>query len=159
MVSCGWVSLVAVATAWMSSIQAKTYIGKRDLDRDYYTLYVPTEASAQYIANKLQVRYEGQVGELENWYMLSSPKAKKTKRTKDSNDEDKVLSDFKHYKESFLMKRQDESLGRHWQQAKELNKQELKKRTKRAPVTTLVEKTQRELDIKDPWFFQQWHLV
>lgn len=142
---------IAVLIATLSSFSTAAYTGKRELNRDYYTLNIPSQESAVYIANKLGVRYEGNVGELENWHMLSAATSQKRQ------EQDRVLSDFEYFKSQSIYKR-DES---HWQQAKELNKQVLKQRTKRAPVPVaeLFEKTQKELDIKDPWFSQQWHLV
>lgn len=139
-------------------VQAK-YLGKREVDRDYYTLNIPNDGleSAQHIARSLNVRLEGPIGELDDWYMVSSPKPAIEKRA----EEDQVLSDFHYFKSLHLNKRD----GNHWQKAQSIDKQVLKKRTKRGPiprapgVNAQVADAQRSLGIADPWFNQQWHLV
>ncbi|CAO3653385.1 unnamed protein product [Mucor hiemalis] len=152
-------SLTAIALLVASlTVQAK-YMGKRDPDRDYYTLNIPTKdglETAHHVARSLNVRLEGVVGELDNWYMVSSPKPLLGKR---GLTEDKVLSDFQHFKSLHLNKRDGSSS--HWQNVQSIDKQVLKKRTKRGPIPVNEEMkdAQKTLGIADPWFDQQWHLI
>ena len=133
------------------------YIGKRDPERDYYTLNIPGDDSttAHHVARSLNVRLEGVVGELKDWYMVSSPKPLYQKR----ETEDRVLAAFQHYKTLGLSKRDG-----HWEKVQSIDKQVLRKRTKRGPIPEDVAKAQikdaqQTLKIADPWFDQQWHLV
>lgn len=149
---------IALLIFALSSLSAAAYTGKRKLDRDYYAINIPSQESAVYIANKLGVRYEGIVGELDNWHMLSTPNTLEKRQ-----EHDRVLSDFEYFKSQSIYKRDEDQ--HHWLQVKQLDKQVLKKRTRRAPVppvvnaTRLLQDTQKELHIKDPLFPKQWHLV
>lgn len=149
-------SLTAVALfVTFTQIQAQRYMGKRDLNRDYYTLNIPNTEdgieSAKHIAQQLQVRFEGSVGELDSWFMVSSPQSLKR--------DDPVLANFDKLKYLSLLKR--DATSQHWKNVKLIEKQALKRRIKRGPIPTnkqLID-AQKTLNIKDPWFPQQWHLV
>lgn len=151
----------------------KRYMGKRDPNRDYYTLNIPTEEaesqlsgfkSAQYIAHQLGVRLEGNVGELKNWYMVSSEKSTLGKR---GLEQDRVLSTFARYKSTSHLNKRDGDGHQHWQKVNSIDKQVAKRRTKRGPiprepvfnVNDEMADAQKTLSIADPWFNQQWHLV
>lgn len=148
-----YISLTKIAlfiTALNGLSNAQTYIGKRELDRDYYTINTENgKDSAEFIANKLGARFEGNVGELDHWYMLSKPK-----------HIENLVSDFEYHKSRSIYKRDED----HWHQVKAFDKQVLKKRTKRAPLfitngTQILQDAQKEFKIKDPLFPKQWHLV
>lgn len=155
------IALLITVLSSFSTVSTQTYIGKRELHRDYYAINIPSDngkESAQYIASKLGVRFEGNVGELDHWFMLSSPKNKAHIEKRDQ-----VLTDFEHHKAQSLLNKRDEN-QHHWHLVKRLDKQVLKKRTKRAPIPTLnatqlLLDTQKDLHIKDPLFPKQWHLV
>ncbi|RCH78433.1 pheromone processing endoprotease, partial [Rhizopus stolonifer] len=143
---------LATIALWLtisSFTQAQTYMGRRDLDRDYYTLHIDNKESAKHIAQQLGVRYEGNVGELDAWHMFSTLKTKR-------DAEDTVLVEFERQKTA-LDKRDD----MHWKHAHSLTKQVLKKREKRGPIPVdqVFADAQASLKIKDPWFTKQWHLI
>lgn len=149
------VQLTAIAllvASFGTFVQGK-YMGKRDPEREYYTLNIPQDGpeSAQHIAHQLNARYEGSIGELDSWYMLSSPKSKKRE------SEDVILSEFNRYRNLDLTKRQESP----WHKVQSIDKQVLKKRTKRGPIPPqdLFTKVQKSLGLNDPWFERQWHLV
>lgn len=143
---------IAILLASVGTFVQCKYMGKRDPEREYYTLNIPKDGfeSAKHIAQELNVRFEGGIGELDNWFMVSSPKT--TKR-----DEDLILSNFHHYKSLGLNKRQDSP----WQKVQSIDKQVLKRRTKRGPIppTNDVADVQKTLNMTDPWLEKQWHLV
>ncbi|KAG1415661.1 hypothetical protein G6F58_006378 [Rhizopus delemar] len=150
-------SLIKIITlfASLSLIQAK-YIGKREADRDYYTLHVPQGESAVAIqmAQQLGVRFEGQVGELSTYYMVSSPKKILQKR-----DEDPVIAKYNQLLSS-NWKRDEQP----WAKVKSIEKQIPKRRVKRGPIPILTPKervvdAQQSLGIQDPLFNKQWHLI
>lgn len=154
---------VAIGIVIASTLaNAERYMGKRDADRDYYTLNIPEgdRASAQAIAEQLGVRFEGNVGELDTWYMLSS--TQQQQHVQKRNEEDRILKQFHHMKSRGLMKRDG-----YWHKAKSLEKQVLKRRVKRGPIPRapvpkpedVLTATQKELDMQDPWLSRQWHLV
>lgn len=146
-----WKFLVIFAY-WVHHVQCK-YMGKRDSTRNYYTLYVPEEpaSASKYVdlvARDLGVRVEGQVGELEHYYMVSSPNDGLSKRT----DEDKIFLDFQNHK---LSKRNHEG----WTKIKRIDKQVPKRLIKRGPIQIHKSEIQTVLGIKDPLIDSQWHLV
>ncbi|KAI8390318.1 peptidase S8/S53 domain-containing protein [Blakeslea trispora] len=149
---------LATIALWVAAIspyaQAQTYLGKREIDRDYYTVHVDSKDGAQLLAKRLNVRYEGNVGELDSWHMLSTPKI--AKRDTQEVEEDRVLLAFEQLKTA-LHKR--DSI--HWQNAHSLTKQVYKKRTKRGPIPVddKFEQVKEKLSIDDPWFPRQWHLI
>ncbi|KAI9487401.1 MAG: peptidase S8/S53 domain-containing protein [Benjaminiella poitrasii] len=127
-------------------------MGKREVDRNYYTINIPDDGptTAEYIANQLGVRYEGKIGELDAWFMVSSPKPRMEKR----NDE--VLENFNRLKDRSLSKRD----AVYWQKVTSIEKQILKRRTKRGPIIPdKLTDTQKSLNITDPLFPKQWHLI
>jgi kexin len=158
MVHYGLSAVIALVLA-STLAEAQRYMGKREADRDYYTLNIPEgdKTSAQAIAQQLGVRFEGNVGELDTWYMLSS-----AQQFQKRDGQDNILKQFHHLKSLGLQKRDG-----HWHKAKSLEKQVLKRRTKRGPIPRapvpkpkdLVADAQKVLKIEDPWFTKQWHLV
>lgn len=144
----------ALALAWLACAVHCQYMGKREPNRSYYTLNVPEGKSGQdaakHVARSLGVRFEGQVGQLETYYMVSAPDSLK-------RDEDPVVSQFHSFKK--LAKRHDDV----WHRVSRLDKQIAKKRVKRGPIpmdpkSALLD-AQKALGINDPEFPTQWHLV
>ncbi|KAG1055917.1 hypothetical protein G6F43_002155 [Rhizopus delemar] len=143
----------------LAVVQAR-YLGKRESNRDYYTLHLPQGEleAVQQIAQQLGVRLEGQVGELDTYYMVSSLKSPFQKR----DEEDRVLTDFDKYKRLSASKwKRDEQV---WTKVQSIEKQIPKRRVKRGPIPPLTPKeivieTREELNIKDPLFDKQWHLI
>ncbi|CEG80867.1 Putative Proprotein convertase PC7 (Fragment) [Rhizopus microsporus] len=145
----------------MSPQDAK-YIGKREPNREYYTLHVPQGESeaAEQIAQQLDVRFEGQVGELDTYYMVSAPREAIQKR----DGQDGIVTKFHQYKQYYeslsLSKRQEQA----WAKVQSIDKQIPKRRVKRGPLPILTPKervvdAQVSLGIKDPLFDKQWHLI
>ncbi|KAG2200660.1 hypothetical protein INT47_005816 [Mucor saturninus] len=142
---------IAVLVASACTFVQGHYMGKRDPARDYYTLKAPNDglASAQLVARELNVRFEGPIGELDAWYMVSSPKTNKR------DAEDPILSKFQYYKTT--LRKRDSS---HWQNVESIDKQVLKRRTKRGPIPQPpLAEVQKTLNMNDPWLEKQWHLI
>ncbi|KAI8079316.1 peptidase S8/S53 domain-containing protein [Thamnidium elegans] len=145
---------IALLVATFGTFVQGKYMGKRDPNREYYTLKIPQEdgaKSAQHIAHELNARFEGSIGELDSWYMLSSPKSKKRQQ------EDAILSQFYRHKNLALNKREESP----WHKVESIDKQVLKKRVKRGPIPPqdLFTDAQKSLGMGDPWFEKQWHLI
>lgn len=123
---------------------------KRDYEnRHYYTIHTHAVESAKQIAHELGARFEGPVGELDSYYMVSIPKSTKLHK----RDDNLVIQ---------------EQIPR-------------KRLYKRAPPPPVIENTEEEykingglpslddengfqsikriLNIQDPGFDHQWHLV
>ncbi|KAI9305889.1 peptidase S8/S53 domain-containing protein [Cunninghamella echinulata] len=166
-------SLLLIAFIYITAIQAN--IIKRDSSRDYYTLHFPqgkqddsTHQAAKAIAHQLNTRYEGQVGELKTYFVVSQTKKstiKNNKRAIHNQDDDQVVQLFDTFKKRSLTKR---SINDEWSKVETIKKQVLKKRTRRAvipraPILTsgkmILEDAQKTLKIADPGFSRQWHLV
>lgn len=146
------------------------------INRDYYTLYtLHGQDAVKQVAHSLNARYEGQVGELSQYHLISVPKPLKRSSI------DTVIAQFQHHKQ--LAKRDD-----HWAQVQDIQLQVPARRLyKRAPVEQpVVENTEEEyrlngggpsvelpllseeggydkikelLGVFDPGFDQQWHIV
>lgn len=134
---------------------------KRDYDNRYYYTLHTVEAnaaeSAKQVARDLGATFEGQVGELDNYYMISIPKTQ----------QDSIVHHFKKREYSLVDQIQPQV--------------PTKRLYKRAPPPPVIENTDEEyklnggipslddangfqsikniLDIKDPGFDNQWHLV
>ncbi|KAI7849032.1 peptidase S8/S53 domain-containing protein [Circinella umbellata] len=163
---CFWVWLAIV-----TNVVSATNIIKRLPDRHYYTLHVPevdhdTHIAAQHVATSLGGQFEGMVGELKTYYMMSVPKSSLNKRSQ-GDDTDPIVTAFQARKR---FDKRDEN-QRLWDRVQRLDSQVPRQRTKRAalprepPFTeiskgqAIMEDAQRVLDIKDPGFPRQWHLV
>ncbi|KAI9272524.1 peptidase S8/S53 domain-containing protein [Sporodiniella umbellata] len=141
----------------MSSSQG--YVnGKRELQREYYTIHVPQGEwkVAEHVAHQLQVRLEGKVGELDSYFMISVPKENLENR----DGLDRVLNGFEHYKSLSSHKRDDSN----WSKVTAIEKQIPKRRVKRGPIPVnaaheVYLDIRESLDLKDPLFDKQWHLI
>ncbi|KAI9361747.1 peptidase S8/S53 domain-containing protein [Pilaira anomala] len=145
-------------------------------NRDYYTLYtLHGQDAVKQVAHSLNARYEGQVGELSQYHLISVPKPLKRSSI------DTVIAQFQYHKQ--LAKRDD-----YWVQVQDIQLQVPARRLyKRAPIEQpVVENTEEEyrlngggpsvelpllseeggynkikelLGVFDPGFDQQWHLL
>ncbi|OAD77937.1 hypothetical protein PHYBLDRAFT_108764, partial [Phycomyces blakesleeanus NRRL 1555(-)] len=147
---------------------------KRDPLRHYYALHFPQEhphttTHAQSIANSLGVRYEGPVGELQTYFLVSAPITSNLSK-RDTNDPT-VEAFWAHKQKRSLMAR-DEIRSSAWDAVKSIDKQVLKRLHKRGPIPgwdkrapvklkgpEILADAQKSLHITDPGFPQQWHLV
>ncbi|KAF7726576.1 pheromone processing endoprotease [Apophysomyces ossiformis] len=149
-----WVVLATTISA--------TNIIKRDPNRHYYTLHFPrghlddsTAEAASVIAETLGARYEGTVGELKTYFMISTSADRVEPR-----GEDAMLTAFEEHKQRNLAKRDVT-----WSKVGRMEKQVLRQRVKRAPVPRpqdgklVLKDVQKALYIEDPGFAKQWHLV
>ncbi|KAI7862118.1 peptidase S8/S53 domain-containing protein [Spinellus fusiger] len=157
-----------LAVVLITSDVAMTQPVKRDLSRHYYTLHFPqgnamdASAHARSIAQSLHVRYEGPVGELKTYYLVSSPLS--TKR----DDQDDVLAAFEEHKKQGLVRRETS-----WSMVNTIERQVFRRRIKRGPLpreylerapvklqgAAALKLAQNTLGIHDPGFPMQWHLV
>jgi kexin len=155
-------------------------IKKRDYLKNYYyaiELKENSHISPREVADLLKIRYDGQIGALDNHHLFSSSKemAHLVTRSIDSNfdlsgeDNDRVLLKFRSLKEkgqqnpSSLKKRSHEIIDK----ILSVEKQKLKKRHKRVPPPIPKPKNKHDnqddigaaYGIHDPGFKYQWHLV
>ncbi|KAG0164189.1 pheromone processing endoprotease [Apophysomyces sp. BC1034] len=145
----------------MTAIGATNVI-KRDPNRQYYTLHFPrghlddtSAEAASIIADTLGARYEGPVGELKTYFVVSRPLSLLERR-----EEDEMLVAFEEHKHRNQAKR-----DLTWAKVERMDKQIPRQRTKRAPVQEphdnklALKEAQRLFHIEDPGFSQQWHLI
>lgn len=153
---------------------------KRDYQKNYYyaiEIEENSQISPREIADLLKIRYDGQIGALDNHHLFSSSKERShlVTRSLDSNfdlsgeSNDRVLLEFRSLKErkqqnpSSLEKRSNEVID----SIRSVEKQKLKKRHKRVPppIPKPKNKNNNQDDIgaaygiHDPGFKYQWHLV
>ncbi|KAI8967014.1 peptidase S8/S53 domain-containing protein [Mycotypha africana] len=129
---------------------------------------------AEHIIQRLGGRFEGRIGELDHWFMMSTPQQQQSnnpmekraslmeEEEEEEEEEDFIVKQFKTLKRRSLRKRGDEDDSRFWKEANRLDKQILKKRIKRLPIipaNETLKDAQTALKIKDPWFPKQWHLI
>ncbi|KAI8328486.1 peptidase S8/S53 domain-containing protein [Chlamydoabsidia padenii] len=157
---------------------ASAAIIKRDPSRQYYTLHFPqghseddTQQHAQQIASSLGTRYEGPVGELKTYFVVSSFSPTITERsvyTSSSDQVDPVLASFEHQKKNHVLSKRDPAKSVAWSKVQRIDKQILKRRSKRAVIPRapilnsgklVLEDAKTSLGIKDPGFTDQWHLI
>ncbi|ORX51333.1 hypothetical protein DM01DRAFT_1289941 [Hesseltinella vesiculosa] len=151
-------------------VAIEALVVKRDPSRIYYTLHFPqpndvTHLDARHIAQEIGIRYEGPVGELSTYHLVSVPKHQADKRA----DQDDIIHAFEQMKHSqtTLAKRHLDTDLTPWHRVHRIDRQVLRQRTRRAvlpraPIMTgelLFEDAQKTLDIQDPGFGQQWHLI
>ncbi|CAO3594041.1 unnamed protein product [Absidia cylindrospora] len=153
---------------------------KRDPSRQYYTLHFPQghldDATHQYardIAHSLGTQYEGQAGELKTYFVVSSttensPLEKQSTTSSGDDTDNPIVASFHQQKHQALAKRWGDTHTLLWSKVQRIDKQKLKKRSKRAvippaPVLNagklVLEDAQASLGIMDPGFTKQWHLV
>ncbi|KAI8140961.1 peptidase S8/S53 domain-containing protein [Fennellomyces sp. T-0311] len=157
--------LVILLLGWaFAAFHSVDAIVKRLPDRRYYALHVPhaDPQAAEHVARSLGARYEGKVGELDSYYLMSVHNDELHKRS--TTDEDPIVAEFHE------RKRWSKRDGI-WDRVNRIDVQVPRQRTKRAiiprepPFTeitkgqAIMEDAQRELAIKDPGFPKQWHLV
>ncbi|PKY49397.1 hypothetical protein RhiirA4_545247 [Rhizophagus irregularis] len=152
---------------------------KRDYQKNYYyaiELEENSQISPREVADLLKIRYDGQIGALDNHHLFSSSKEMThlVTRSLDSNfdlsgeSNDRVLLEFRSLKERrqqnpSLEKRSNEIID----SILSVEKQQLRKRHKRVPppIPKPKNKNNNQDDIgaaygiNDPGFKYQWHLV
>ncbi|KAI9319099.1 peptidase S8/S53 domain-containing protein [Dichotomocladium elegans] len=136
---------------------------KRDYEnRLYYTLYTPTPdpQAAALVAEQLHARFEGPVGELDRYYWISQARSRK----RDDDNSNDLLLHFERLKAEARgrdKKRQFSALDQVQRVDPQVPKRRLVKRAtipKRQDEEPLPSPPDA-LDIHDPGFEQQWHLV
>lgn len=162
-------SATLICLAWVASAA----IIKRDPSRQYYTLHFPhdeaaTQQHAKKIASSLGTRYEGPVGELKTYFLVSSELPALVKRSSSSDQVDPVLASFEQQKKNGTLFKRSVDDSAAWSKVQRIDKQILKQRSKRAvlpraPILSsgklVLEDAKASLGIKDPGFTNQWHLV
>ena len=143
---------------------------KRSYDtHNYYVLErsQSSPASLEVISRALGVEVVERAGQLEDMWLVRSPKPDLVVQDLDPESFDPVLTAFKSLRlkaTSPLVARTDEGLD-----AKKitssvtfLEPQTPRELVKRAPIPTTTitaESIKKKMDIRDPLFMQQWHLV
>jgi len=139
-------------------LEASKRPARRSYDtHDYYVLHhnpvhgVSPEASAA----ALGAEFVEQVGELQDYYLIRTRKpsfSSLDSRSPEASSEDPVVASFK------TLQRRTDPLS---YSIRSLEPQILRKRVKRAPVPAFPElnETMSSLDIHDPIFSSQWHIV
>lgn len=160
------VSIICLAKFSLSTLQPT----KRSYDtHNYYVLERSQSASASLedISRALDVEVVERAGQLEDMWLVRSPKPDLVVRDIDPESFDPVITAFKDLRlkaSSPLVARTDEGLD-----AKKivssvtfLETQTLRELVKRAPIPTkgvTAESVKKKMGINDPLFLQQWHLV
>ncbi|RUS13735.1 hypothetical protein BC937DRAFT_94866, partial [Endogone sp. FLAS-F59071] len=155
-------SIIIIAAA------ADVQLPKRDYaNRNYYAIELADENTVlpSQVAEMLDVRLEGRVGELKNHFLFSTLKPDLQKRSSDNVIQDPVLARLGALRaHTFLAKRDQSTLDG----ILDVAPQKLRKRAKRAvlPEHLRYEKRQidlhaltQDLNIPDPGIDNQWHLV
>ncbi|KAI9313429.1 peptidase S8/S53 domain-containing protein [Dichotomocladium elegans] len=134
-------------------------------------MHVPSssERAAKWVAHELGARYEGQVGELPTYYLVSVPAGGDGfAKRRDTDENDLLMAAFKSQKQKHhaSMSRRD-SGHVYWDLVLRIERLAARKRVKRvlpltlrgADGTILLNDTENMLGIRDPGFDKQWHLV
>ncbi|KAI8374361.1 peptidase S8/S53 domain-containing protein [Radiomyces spectabilis] len=167
--------LVLVVLTIATLLVGASNVVKRDTARQYYVLRFPSSrsndnsdvAAAKDIATHLQVQYEGPVGELRNYFLVSTPIQTNNSSKRSLENDDDIVAAFHGHKKARRFNKRDDA----WMRVQSIEKQVPRQRIKRsviplearAPVKSqgqlLLEETRKQLHIKDPGFSQQWHLI
>lgn len=121
---------------------------KRDYAlRNYYTLRTTTPNDIDQIITLLDVRFEGKVGELENYYWISVPK---------DRGENHLSNLFKKLKKRDLATIQDIQPQ---VPSRRIVKRSLPDTVLQQELFLYQQDAKKRLSIGDPGFDRQWHLV
>lgn len=171
------------ASLWLAILHISHYglvsagrlpLGPRDYSlRDYYALHLTSDVSPVAIAQQLGLQHEGLIGELDDHHLFSAPRGNvdivSTRLERDRRRRKRSLH-------SGVVRREDISDSILFAQ-----KQKLKQLVKRIPpgkreglpavtsqswdendqiqISVDIKNVVKTLDIKDPIFADQWHLV
>ncbi|PFH54267.1 hypothetical protein AMATHDRAFT_135595 [Amanita thiersii Skay4041] len=164
-------SLLLVLLAQSSFV--KCIPAKRSYDTHHYYVIAHdphSDTSLDDVARSLNVEIVERAGELENHWLVRTPKPLFDKVGRDKPS-DRVLQLFEDLRtkansNSPLQKRSEaEHARRIVSSVKYLSKQTLRRRVKRAPPlvrppdSSAARATAARLGIQDPWFPRQWHLI
>lgn len=169
-------TLVLVASFLAVSCLGASQPVKRSPDRRYYTLHIPTSEAhlAIQAADALGVQYEGPVGELTTYYLVSTMDHERLYK-RDQPVHDPILEAFHAHKERRWLEKRDNNDW--WDRVHAMDAQVPRQRVKRAvlpeqhhvkrepPFVEInqgkltLEDAQETLGIQDPGFPRQWHLV
>jgi kexin len=159
-----WLAMLGISTVYGKS---PPFLRPRDYEsRDYYALHLTRDVSPEHVARQLGLVHEGPIGELDDHHLFSTPTSK----------DDVVSAHLEDLRRRKRAKRSSE-----WDLSDAVllaEKQKLKKLVKRippsrrqgpppaieagtsdSPGTVKLESIVKALDIKDPIFNLQWHLV
>lgn len=158
-------TLTAVSS--LSGNFASAGLRKRDyVAYDYYAIAIDPRADPQEIAARFNFAYEGSIGQLEHHHLYSTPKSLSLVPRQEDLQERWIGYTSPHQR-SILSKRADEEL---FSRIHFFEKQKLRQRVKRAAIPELLDRQGKQteeqqedlyegLDISDPIFHRQWHLV
>lgn len=139
-------------------LQASSRPAKRSYDtHDYYVIHHnPIHGhSPQDSAAALGAEFVEQVGELKDHYLIRTRKPSGSsldRRSPEAIPEDAVVASLQH------LKRREEPIAH---SVRSLLPQTLRKRVRRAPIPSFpeLEEIKSSLNIQDPIFDTQWHIV
>lgn len=140
---------------------------------DYYVLEHDPHVgpSLSQVASRLNVQVVERVGELKNLWVVRIPKEpSSTSLTERGGGGDRVFAALESLRRSHSARDPDRHVARSIADSvKHLSRQELRQRIKRAPPPIrpgddpsdhpLAQPVIEKLDIRDPLFIQQWHLI
>lgn len=177
-------TLVLVAGFLAASCLGSSQPVKRSPDRRYYTLHIPSSEAhlAVQAADALGVQYEGPVGELTTYYLVSTLdheqlyKRDQAVAAATAAVHDPILEAFHAHKERRWLGKRDTENNDWWDRVHAMDAQVPRQRVKRAvlpehhvkrepPFVEInqgkltLEDAQETLGIQDPGFPRQWHLV
>jgi len=164
------------ASIWLSVLHLGSYVDAdsrpraerqlrpRDYDnRDYYALHISPDVHPRDVAEHFGLELEGPLGSLQNHHLFSTPKS-----TRD------IVAE--QVQDHWRRRKRDTNLDQFYDSILLAEKQRLKKLVKRSipprkpeemdkdaaalkAVKTLQKSIMKEMDINDPIFPDQWHLV
>lgn len=156
-----WLALLqSQAVAYADIPLSARQLRPRDyMSRDYYALQLSETAPPDLVAEHFGIEHEGPIGELANHHLFSTP----------IRNRDVINDRIQEYHRS---KKRDNSADRLYSSILFAEKQKLKRLVKRSiPPLPLVhqrlargdlldlEELMDDLNIRDPIFHEQWHLV
>ena len=160
-ITLSWIALLQLASLDIASAVAPV-LRPRDYDsREYYAVQLSSGIAPESLARDYGFEFEGRLGELDDHYLFSGP----------LSDTD-VIEDYRQRRKSkrWDVGERDEDQIIYWekQKLKKLEKRIVPPNRRRATTSPQkrnkflvkqLEKIARKLDIEDPIFGEQWHLV
>lgn len=161
-----WLAILQISHYGLASAE-RPPLGPRNYSlRDYYALHLTPDVSPVDIARQLGLTHEGLIGELDDHHLFSAPRGnvdivsthiernrRRRKRNQHSRADiaDSILFAEKQ-KLKQLVKRNPPG-RRQGQPAESWDEND------QIPITVNIQDVVKKLDIKDPIFLDQWHLV
>lgn len=164
-----WLAILHISHYGLASAK-NLALGPRDYtSRDYYALHLTPNVSPTNIAQQLGLQHEGVIGELDDHHLFSAPRgnvdivstslARDRRRRKRSLQSGAVVRGGISDSVLFAQKQKLKKLVKRTPPGKREGPSEAWDEDDRRPITVNIEEVVKALDIKDPIFLEQWHLV